>query len=143
MALNDYLFSEEFLFEGEQAEEYKKRKAAEKDAAKKADTDDWHRANRRANIGSEPIYRSSKDATEMKGDGDLARKAYTRNGGIDKSSGQNKDPRVRRDMTRRIKSGQSISSKDYNVAYDASRRNARRQSRKESAELYDGHIDLV
>lgn len=30
MALNDILFSEEFMFEGEQAEAYKKRKAAER-----------------------------------------------------------------------------------------------------------------
>lgn len=143
MALNDYLFSEEFLFEGEQAEEYKKRKAAAKAASEKAAGDDQHRANRRQNIGSQPIYKSSKDATEGKADPKLAMKAYMGKKGIDKSSGQNKDPRVRRDMMRRIKSGQSISSKDYDVAYDASRRNARRQSRKESAELYDGHIELI
>ena len=33
--LEDYLFAEEFLFEGEQADEYKKRKATEEENRKK------------------------------------------------------------------------------------------------------------
>lgn len=42
--LEDYLYSEEFLFEGEQAEEYKKRKAAE---AKKQANKEMDRADNR------------------------------------------------------------------------------------------------
>lgn len=161
MALNDYLFSEEFLFEGEQAEEYKKRKAAEKDAAKKADDDYLDKRWKR---------NASKKGWDMKDD---KGNTYTRPGR--KMTKQNPNYGIKHPI--KTVKGQSADEKTYDRARDkhetktgknsyaakhtfnskynsradvartddATYRHARRhpEQYKESAELYDGHIELI
>lgn len=55
--LEDYLFAEEFLFEGEQADEYKKRKATEEENRKKEVSDSYRRyMNREDKEKSQEFY---------------------------------------------------------------------------------------
>ena len=77
--LEDYLFSKEFLFEGEQADEYKKRKEREaKSEKRKFDS----AVNRRRNADSYASYGSKSDAE------DKARRAMKPH--EDESGGQSK-----------------------------------------------------
>ena len=139
----------DFILEGEQADKYKARKAAEKAYADSKNASDKARYGRREAIGSKPIYRSSRDATDDKKDKELNKNFQTKSGMYDdvynkrnnSITGKSKDSRVRRDMQRRYDSGERISSDDYNRAYDASRRNARRHPQKESTFFDD--VELI
>ena len=110
----------------------------EKAYADSKNASDKARYDRREAIGSKPIYRSSRDATDNKKDKELNKNFQTKNSAI---TGKSKDYRVRRDMQRRYDSGERINSDDYNRAYDASRRNARRHPQKEST--FFGAVELV
>lgn len=162
MALNDYLFSEEFLFEGEQAEEYKKRKAAEKDAAKKADDDYLDKRWKR---------NASKKNWDLKDDksGDTysrpGRKMTKQNPNygikhpIKTVKGQSADQKMYNKVRDKhdVKTGENryATKHTFNTKYnsradqartdDATYRHARRhpEQYKESVELYDGHIELI
>ena len=145
--LEEFLFAEEFLFEGEQADEYRARKEAEKAYKTSKNASDAKRAQAREAIGSKPIYTSSKNAREDEQDPKLSGKftskamSHMKDGndfrgyskGIDKITGRDKDSRVRKAMNKRYEDGKSVSSNDYNVAYDASRRHSRRHPNNESS----------
>ena len=144
--LEEFLFAEEFLFEGEQADEYRARKDAEKAYKASKNASDAKRAQAREAIRSKPIYTSSKNAREDEEDPKLSMKfankamshakddndfgGYIK--GVNKITGRDKDSRVRKAMQDRYEKGKSVSSNDYNVAYDASRRHSRRHPTKES-----------
>lgn len=139
--MSEYGIFESLLMEGEQAEKYKAKKAAEKDAREKQNADDDLKANRRANTESKPwIKNGEKDTNLYK---QAKRKAPKDEDGFpefDKMTGKDKDYRVRKDSYRRIdansakgKPGSGMTQGDVSRAYDASRRNARRHPTKESA----------
>ena len=147
MALNDYLFSEEFLFEGEQAEEYKKRKNANISARNRKEYD---RNQKRYQGGS----RAPGDKAYIDFDSPDPRKAlnkYRSQQEKDSNRRRKAGEMINRAEKERTKSGKSslhtgtIGGKTGYDAEDAANRHMRRHPKqyKESAELYDGHIELI
>ena len=123
--------------EGEQAEEYKRRKAEEASKKKIEDDKERHKANSRELIGSKPIYKSSEDARKENRDKDLSKQFRAKakqhpdeygDPDFDKVTGSSKDARVRKHFNSKIDKGESVSKQDYDTAYDASRRHARRHN---------------
>lgn len=159
--LEDYLYSEEFLFEGEQAEEYKKRKADERAAEEKGYKDynekRWGMKNitdtRYTNTKTpgnkmtkqnpndrwyHPVKRTAGKAEDMKNKKAADNKYYH----------TNKDGKQASVSTKSNRSDGERKSKDevrydLNKAYDAAHRHARRHPNNESVELYEGAIDLI
>lgn len=146
--LENYLYSDEFLFEGEQAEKYKARKAAE---AKKAAADEKaakkRQMDRSVKMQTHFAEKHKKDIDEvMKKDGDMSKvsdkNAYKKiskaiNGKYSKDAERLADRFAEKDFnTRKIPSG------DFAAANKLNKRIAK-EAMKESAELYEGAIDLV
>ena len=156
--LEDYLYSEEFLFEGEQADEYRARKAAEK-AAKDKETDDylknrWKQGQKRGydTINSEREYltKPGRKMTKQNPNYGIKHPIKTLQGKIEdeamfkrvydkhfKKEGRNSY------LDKHIYN--SLSKGDRERAQDARFRHARRHPKSESAEveLYEGAIDLI
>lgn len=125
--------------EGKQADEYRERKA--NDAINKSyeDKKEFSKYVTRDNIRSRPWYKKDQN-NEYSKDKELYKQAKKKvnmddDDPFDKLTGQDKDPRVRKEIYRRHEKGQAISSADVRKAYDASRRNSRRHPTKESFEF--------
>lgn len=147
MALNDYLFSEEFLFEGEQAEEYKKRKAADVSSKGRKEYD---RNQKRYQSGS----RAPGDKAYIDFNSSDPKKAvnkYRDQQEKDSARKRKVASMINRVEKERTKSGKSslhtrtAGGKTGYDAEDAANRHIRRhpEQYKESTELYDGHIELI
>ena len=139
--LEQYLSSEEFLFEGEQAEEYKKRKAAEKAEL----------SNKNNGRGYSVGYKSAANKIEK----NLAlnkKEGYDRHmkkADEDFKRSDKAKKIVDKESNRRAKSGGLLHQLYFDVnrdkAYDAANRHIRRHPKqyKESAELYGDSIELI
>lgn len=132
------LFSEHqlALFEGKQAEEYKAKKAAEKEANDNKKAADDRKAQYRYNTNSLP----DDDHFPMN-------KSYKQ---IEKEAGKNKDTRVRRDANRRFdenkakgKNSNGMTGADMARAYDASRRKERTEQKKVKHESFGIFAEMV
>lgn len=150
MALYDILFSEEFIFEGEQAEEYRKRKEEERSKKAQKDKDDIRKTNQ---------YGHNK---EMQGyNHTMAKHGYKKDFLDDDDEivkTQNKTQRqtnnrankgiemTKRELANRSKKGNTpdlyTARQIANAAIKRTGKN-KYAKRNESAELYDGAIDLV
>ena len=151
--LEDYLYSEEFLFEGEQAEAYKKRKSDQAVADRKKEYDrNSHRyqsgsttPGRKAHID----MKSFRNASDSKMDKMM--KDYDKQRDADFKRDRKAGKMVEDEENKRIKSGKSslhtktVGGKTGYNAQDAVNRHIRRHPKQyaESTELYGDSIELI
>ena len=159
--LEDYLYSEEFLFEGEQAEAYKKRKEEER-AAKEKSYKDYNdkrfgtkfitdtRVRNTKSVGNKmtkqnpndrwyhPKKRAAGKAEDLKNRKAADSKYYHTD-----EEGAKYGVSTKTDRKDGVAKSKEEIHYDLNKAYDAAHRHARRHPNNESTELYEGAIDLI
>ena len=138
------------FLEGDQAEAYKRRKAADKEKQNK----EYDKYNYRRNSGitgkqwknfDGDIPENKKDAYKNSGYRKSLRKAMRSDDDNEfdrvegNLTGNKNDGKVRKDF---YNNRNGYSAADINAAYDASRRHARRHPQSESAGIF-GNIDII
>ena len=161
--LEDYLYSEEFLFEGEQAEAYKKRKADERAAKEKSYKNYNDKRFGTKYIGDNRQIQTKSPGNKMTKQNPNDRWYHPKKRAAGKEEDKKNKEAADSKYYHTNEKGQktSVSTKtfrkdgepksrdevqyDLNRAYDAAHRNARRHPKSESAEieLYEGAIDLI
>lgn len=140
--LEDILFSEEFLFEGEQAEEYKERKNKEKEDERNNYIDRYGRRYGNIDyIANKPrTPKTDKEAANRKKKYEIAK--YKNEKTPESDFGRKMEA-----IGGEAKAAQRKFnfSKQKEEAEDAERRHMRRHPKqyKESAELYNGQLELI